>query len=284
VSIFVGRDFLEPDIRFWILLVFWGTEAVAAAYGFTAPSHSVALPHHELQHERHHDSGAIDKPPYDTRDGSPPHRPPIPKGCRVNSSNGVTYDPAAISQRSQQKHAWDTFWKRVYTYLREKCHNLKPKRRLKSGREPGVHNEDYVRTIAVVFEDTNGKEFLRYAQAKLDTGNPKNLISPAFVAKFPGLKLELHNGEVILETPGNGRFTSIARIAGRWSCDTNDHLHDSFQFDPKFMDVEFEVSDTIERFDVVIGSKTIHKEKLLILRPDLGLTGFRTKPPAFKGE
>ena len=135
---------------------------------------------------------------------------------------------------------------------------------------------EYVRTIEVVFKDRNGCEQPPvYARAQFDTGNPINLISPDFVAKC-GQIFEPSEGETILETAGNGQFISTGTITGRWTCKAR---HGPPHFDPKFMDAEFEVSKHTERFDVVIGSDTISKERLMVLAPSLCLTGFRTKTP-----
>ena len=141
-------------------------------------------------------------------------------------------------------------------------------------------NEDdpFVRTIQVIFKDERGEEILRHARAKFDTGNPENLISPAFVAQFGTLVPDAHNERVILDLPGGSKYVSIARLAGRWTCKLSDSR---FRFDPKFMDAEFEVSNSTERFDVVIGSNTLQKEHIMKLRRDLALTGFRTKNASY---
>ena len=139
-------------------------------------------------------------------------------------------------------------------------------------------DDDWVKTISVIFEDNSGNEVLRHAKAKFDTGNPKNLISPAFAARF-GLIFDPRNAKVILDLPGNGQFASIGKVAARWCIQINASHDRRFRFDPRFMDAEFEVSKSAERFDIVIGADTIKSERLLEWGPGLALTGFRPSPP-----
>ncbi|KAF2186250.1 hypothetical protein K469DRAFT_148412 [Zopfia rhizophila CBS 207.26] len=199
----------------------------------------------------------------------------IPKTCRVNSSNLITYDPRPPSKRkAKRKHRWKDVWKGVYLYVKSRYCNLRKK-------EPsdGDDDDDWVRTISVAFV-VDGEEILRHGRAKFDTGNPKNLISPAFAAKF-GFVFESGDGDAVLELPGNGRYISIAKVVGRWTGRQNASRDRRFFFDPRFMDAEFEVSNRTERFDVVIGYETIAKEKLIIWSPNAAFTGFRTKPATF---
>jgi hypothetical protein len=139
-------------------------------------------------------------------------------------------------------------------------------------------DDPFVKTILVAFKDERGNEILRHARAKFDTGNPKNLVSPDFVKQFGSLVLDESGKRVILDLPGGGRYISIARLAGRWTCRISDS---QFRFDPKFMDAEFEVSDTSERFDVVIGSDTLEEEHIVTFRRDFALTGFRTQTASY---
>jgi hypothetical protein len=172
-------------------------------------------------------------------------------------------------------------WKRVLAYVNGECRRLWGRSIRSRGAEN--QNDEWVLTVSVIFQDANGQEILRHARAKVDTGNPKNLISPAFTAQF-GFAFDAANERVILELPGGGLYVSTAKLAGRWSCKVNSSRNSPFKFDPKFMDAEFEVSNTDERFDVVIGSDTISEERLLEWGPGIALTGFRTKLKTYNGE
>lgn len=181
-----------------------------------------------------------------------------------------------MKRRNKYKQKWEEFWTSPRSYFMSRHNKLEREAKHNSS----CDDDDWVKTVSIIFEDRSGKEILRHAKAKFDTGNPKNLISPAFAAKF-GLSFESRNGEVILELPGDGQFVSNGRITGRW-CSMINTSHDRhLYFDPKFMDADFEVSNSPERFDIVIGADTIKSERLLKWGPALALTGFRNRHGVF---
>lgn len=130
------------------------------------------------------------------------------------------------------------------------------------------------------------EEIIRLARAKFDTGNPYDIISRNFVEKI-GIPINffLEGPKKILELPGGNSFTAIGTIVGRWTGKhTSSHGH---SFDPKFLDGEFFVSEAHERFDIIIGSRTITNERLLTYSPvaftgSEGFDGFRRNPASEK--
>jgi hypothetical protein len=240
----------------------------ANVYSVQPESHSSSTSHH---------LGTVPAP--ETSLLYPTYRP-VSKLWSVESDKAATQDPQlGPNRRSKQRQKWQQPLQRTRSYIASLCNTLARH----SKRDSSFDDDDWVKTISIIFQDTSGKEVLRYAKAKFDTGNPKNLISPTFAARF-GLIFEPHNAKVILDLPGNGQFVSIGKIAGRW-CSKINAAHDRyFRFDPKFMDAEFEVSNSAERFDIVIGADTIKLERLLEWGPALALTGFRSsRPPAASG-
>jgi len=210
------------------------------------------------------------------------HIPPPPNhfirrispSCRTDSNINPARDPKPKAG-SRRKRTHGSLWRRAFEAIKSKYRKL----RGRSRRRPTSHGDSpFDRTIQVIFKDEQGNEILRHARARFDTGNPENLISPAFVSQFGSLIPIERNERVILDLPGGAKYTSAGRLAGRWTCKLNDP---PFHFDAKFMDAEFEVSNSAERFDVVIGSNTIQKEHLLEVRHGLALTGFRTKTPSY---
>ncbi|KAF2119412.1 hypothetical protein BDV96DRAFT_642437 [Lophiotrema nucula] len=161
------------------------------------------------------------------------------------------------------------WWREIYQYCSNIRARKKSKRSKKSRRIGTREDEEFARTIHVVFQNDDGVEILRHARALLDTGNPKNLISPSFIARF-SLSLPNNEGSPILETPGDGLYISTGSVEGRFACPGAD---------PKFFDAKFEISKVEERFDVVIGSEDINEYNLVNVNPILGLaiTGFRAK-------
>ena len=196
---------------------------------------------------------------------------------RIDSNINPARDPKPKAG-SRRKRMHGSHWRRAFEAIKFKYRKLWGRSR----RRPASHGDSpFDRTIQIIFKDEQGNEILRHARAKFDTGNPENLISSAFLSKFGSLIPIKRNKRVILELPGGGKYTSVGRLSGRWTCKLNDPpLH----FDAKFMDAEFEVSNSAERFDVVIGSNTIQKEHLLEVRHGLALTGFRTKTPSYTRE
>lgn len=138
--------------------------------------------------------------------------------------------------------------------------------------------ENFERTIKVAFL-VNGAETLRYAKAIFDTGNPKNLVSRAFVEQQFNYVIPPQRERHILDHPGNGKYVSIGDVEFRWTCDDDNRL-----FGQRFIKANFEISKDEERFEIVIGSETIAKEKLAILNVPAGFTGWRAEPPHVNGE
>jgi len=130
------------------------------------------------------------------------------------------------------------------------------------------------------------EEIIRLARAKFDTGNPYDIISRNFVEKI-GIPIDffLAGPKKILELPDGNSFTAIGTIVGRW---TGKHAFShGHSFDPKFLDGEFFVSEAHERFDIIIGSRTIANERLLTYSPVAftgfeGFDGFRRNPVSEK--
>lgn len=190
--------------------------------------------------------------------------------------------PPPPPPRRKRKGRLGGFCFRMFMRMKSTFHRIRKKSKPTWGLDNNDH--DWVRIIALIFEDADGNEIMRYGKAKFDTGNPKNLVSPDFAARF-GLVFEPGQERIILELPGGTEYTSMAKLRGRWSCKVHNSRDLRFQFDPKFMDADFEVStSTEERFDVVIGANTIAKERLLQWGPGIGLTGFRTKAAVFSSK
>lgn len=210
----------------------------------------------------------------DTSPLYPIYHPVLKRWSAESDTNAAQDSQLGPNRRIKQRQKWQQPLKRTRSYI-VSLRNMLARH---SKRDSTFDDDDWVKTISIIFPDNSGNEVLRYAKAKFDTGNPKNLISPTFAASF-GIILEHHNPKVILDLPGNGQFVSIGKITGRWCSKTNATHDRYFRFDPRFMDAEFEVSNSAERFDVVIGADTIKLEKLLEWGPALALTGFRSSPP-----
>lgn len=195
------------------------------------------------------------------------------------SNDFVTYNPpmrgklmksATTDAKPDGKHKDWSLVTWVKTKVRKGFHRFKGKL-TRQKRPRVVIDANYIATIEFACV-VGGEEIIRLARAKLDTGNPYDIISRNFVEKI-GIPIDffLEGPKKILELPSGNSFTAIGTIVGRWTGKhTSSHCH---SFDPKFLDGEFFVSEAHERFDIIIGSRTIANERLLTYSP-VAFTGF----------
>ncbi|KAF2475387.1 uncharacterized protein BDR25DRAFT_340160, partial [Lindgomyces ingoldianus] len=203
--------------------------------GEAEKSHSPKSHHITTQDDVKDTIESVGPPTYGMRsDPEAPLRPSLPESCRMDSHEDlIIYDPKPTRRKPKHRHRIKHAWEGLLIYLKSRTRKLwkRPKRYAYSDGE----DNPFVKTIQVAFlnADSN-KEKHRYAIALFDTGNPKNLISPAFAAIF-GLQFEARDGEVIVESFGGGQYISIAKIHGRFACRGNTSGSPLF-FHPKFMD------------------------------------------------
>lgn len=83
-------------------------------------------------------------------------------------------------------------------------------------------------------------------------------------------------GKQILNGLGGGEFRSIGTLSGRWFCkETNIYHNRKVSFDSKYLEAEWEVSGSVERFDVIIGQETIRGYDLLEAKNEIAAPTFR---------
>lgn len=142
-----------------------------------------------------------------------------------------------------------------------------------------THDKSFLRTCHVMADMTDKKESLpRYATVLFDTGCGFNLMSRDF-AETLEIPIPNLSGTPILEGLGGSLFESLARVSCRWAVTSQSDAPSSvLAFDPKFYRSDFEVSKNNERFDVIIGQKTIVTEGLLRFKVPLGLAAFTDHP------
>lgn len=139
-----------------------------------------------------------------------------------------------------------------------------------------TEQESFQRTIKLALW-VDGEEKVRVAQALFDTGNPKNFISRDLAEQQFGFVFANPEPIKVLDLPGQSEAYSIRQLKGRW-------IFKHHGVDPKFMTDVFEVSSNLdERYDVIIGQESLNKAGVLLVREDVGFTGFRTQMPQVDG-
>lgn len=106
---------------------------------------------------------------------------------------------------------------------------------------------------------SNGRHSCRNAAALIDTGCPKDLMSRDF-ARILGDPFQSFD-DLTLETLAGTEFNSIGQVAGRWCCFESPRSW--FNFPPKYMESVWHVGEETAGFDIIIGSETINKYRLL---------------------
>jgi hypothetical protein len=123
--------------------------------------------------------------------------------------------------------------------------------------------------ISIAILNPRGEvEVCLHACAIFDTGCPSNLMSTEF-ADRAAHNLKKKYGEGSLIGLGGGTFNSIGVVEGRFHIGENKFttMGGRLVDDPKMYAASFEVSDRTQRFDVIIGSKTISQYQLLVWNP-----------------
>lgn len=110
---------------------------------------------------------------------------------------------------------------------------------------------------------SNSRYVRRNAAALIDTGCPIDLMSRDF-AQMLGDPFENFEDadNVTLETLAGTEFSSIGRVAGRWCC-FDKPFSSWFNLPQKYMDSVWYVCKVPAGFDIIIGSETINKYRLL---------------------
>jgi len=129
----------------------------------------------------------------------------------------------------------------------------------------------------------DGRPILRNGIALIDPHCPVNLMSRHFAELF-GETFGSAKGKQILNGLGGGEFRSVGTLSGRWFCrETKKYHNRKVSFDPKYLEAEWEVSESVERFDVIIGQETIRGYDLLEAKNEIAAPTFRYKHDEIDG-
>ena len=121
----------------------------------------------------------------------------------------------------------------------------------------------------------DGRPILHYGIALIDPHCPVNLMSRHFAELF-GETFGSAKGKPILNGLGGGEFRSVGTLSGRWHCKETKKYHNrKVSFDPKYLEAEWKVSESVEPFDVIIGQETIRGYDLLKAKNEIAAPTFR---------
>lgn len=129
----------------------------------------------------------------------------------------------------------------------------------------------------------DGRPILRNGIALIDPHCPANLMSRDFAVLFTET-FGSPKGKLTLIGLGGGEFRSVGTLSGRWFCQETKKYHNrKISFDPKYLEAEWQVSESDERFDAIIGQETIRRYDLLEAKNEIAAPTFRYKHDEING-
>ncbi|KAF2732878.1 hypothetical protein EJ04DRAFT_524984 [Polyplosphaeria fusca] len=152
---------------------------------------------------------------------------------------------------------------------------------------PGGYQEDYIRRALVEIDAPDGRSIAHWGVISFDTQCPLNYISSRFAKKFDlPRERDAHSDEETFTTFVGEEVNSCGRVVARWHVDQSpdQKRHGRLNFDPRFEETEFIISDSSERYDMMIGRNTINDSDIIGRKRPFVAVHWRQKPNTFDSE